>query len=248
MLTRTLSYFVAALLLLTFPPACSKKGNGGQTGQACELARISIQRTGTQTITLTYDEQGRIQAAETTDPGYPTTEKTYTYPGNMVIMNTSVSGKPGSADSVTLDSSGRVQTDHFTSLSGGSSYLLIYTFAGDQVQKLIEQDSSGTVISSETFTWTGGNLVSVTTAIGGTSFTNTYSYNSEPAAPGDYWSEYQLLNYPVPFIRTANRVTGISNINGTTTFRYAMDGTGKISKITASGANPETDSYQWSCR
>lgn len=247
MLKNNPSYLILGLLSLAASFSCKKKNNNaGQAVQSCELVKISLQTTSTRTITITYDAQGRMVTTETVSPGSPTTDKQYSYSGNMVIVKESVGGTPASIDSITLDS-GRIQSDHSVSLSGGSSFLLLYTFAGTEVQRLAEQDSTGTVISSEVFTWSAGNLVSVTTQTGGTTFTNTYSYNSQPSAAGDYWSEYQLITFPLPFIQTANLVTGVANNNGTTTFQYATDGTGKIVRIMESGVNPETDSYQWNC-
>jgi YD repeat-containing protein len=230
--------------------SCSKKSSG-PAKSSCELVTIKTNITGGggETATLTYDAQDRVIGIETVIPGSSTINKTFIYSGNTVIVNETLAGKPYSTDTITLNSSGQIQTDHNTYIAGGTSYLLTYTFSGTQVQKLVQQDPGGNVLAMETYTWSGGNLISTTSESGGTAFTANYSYNNLPAQTGDYWSEYQLVATPVAYIKTANMVTAITNPNETDTFFYSSDSTGKITGVSAMyGSSAETLSYQWSCQ
>ena len=89
-------------------------------------------------------------------------------------------------ESVTLNANGlasNVRTEN--NVAGTSWDNTLYEYSGTELIKSTYTNSAGDPVEISTFTWSGGNLTSITS---GSSTTTISYYTDKPAQPGDYFS------------------------------------------------------------
>lgn len=238
-----LSLPVIACLCVVMP-SCKKSG-GGSAASSCQIITIlDSSSSGNTTYNLTYNNNGKVSTIQNTSVSNPSTE-VFTYSGNNILITTTGAGNVFvSADSIVTNNAGLIT---FSQTVDASSDTTVYTFTYDGNNNLLKstyQYNSGT-ISTNTYTYTSGDL---TSSSDGTN-TTTYTYiNSKPSENGDYIHIFQLFNYGGQAIRTAHLIQGVTAGSTVDNFTYTFDSSGKITALTlTSGAVVETVSYQYQC-
>lgn len=228
----------------------------------CNISDVTVTGNGnpdTSFYHITYDREGRPARIQSSG-GNGSGTKTYTYADtDLVVIATG--GGSMTTDSVTLNSDGLMLVDvtRYSSTTGWQT--TYYAYNGTEVWVSNVCDNCETPPSeivtpnSWTYTWSNGNMTDMSqqaTAAG-----TLYSYNSSPAAIGDYFSITQLLFAPAPTIMTTNQVDEYSQKYATSTVTYSHYPNGRLSgmEVITSGpamfgyGAPDTVnySYQYQC-
>jgi hypothetical protein len=169
------------------------------------------------------------------------------YSGNTVIA---ISKETGGApyyqkQIITLNSNGlalnvRIEAD----IAGTNWTNDVYEYSGSEVIKNTSTNSAGGTPVIETYTWSGGNLITIKSDRSGT-VTLGY-YTDKAAQAGDYFSLSQLqAGYQI--LRNKNAVKSILSGSDIINFDYTIDADGKITSLIATGSSPYSYSYQYQC-
>lgn len=244
-----LTLLVPAFCVL-IAPSCKKKGT--PSASSCKIIGVRDNiGSNTSTISLTYDNEGRVATEQITSGGSPT-QKVFTYNGNTELITTT-NGSNTSTDSIVLNSDGLAEADYYS--TGSTQTQTTYTYSGNEAQTGVIQPVSGGVPAAAAtymYTWANGNLTVSDNTTSATAEVFTYD-TTAPSQPGDYWQMLQLTSYGYTFVRNTNLITGITSIsNGTTypfeKFTYTFDNSHKITQVISTyGATTETISYEYSC-
>lgn len=225
-------------LCLLLSLSCGKKGSS----PSCKLIEIvDAQGPGATTYDIRYNSTGQIATIQASgDSNY---SQTFTYSGNLIMINTTSASGAGS-DSIILNGNNLIAYSQSKD-PGGNITLDTYTYNGSGELLSSTAQVNGGAITTTTYTFSNSDLVS---SFDGTT-TTSYSYNTGKAfADGDPLKESQLLNSGGLYIKNTHLLSGIQ-IGGTMeTFTYTFDSDGKIIGVTkTSGPSIETFSDQYDC-
>ena len=147
-------------------------------------------------------QTGPISQVSHNYSGVSSVTKVYTYSGNTLYLAESSGGNLQSTDTVTLNSDGLMTSDtHFQVQGGGFNTVSTYTYSGVEIQSAVTKDLQGNTLGTETYSWSGGNMVGISGMFGGLTYSLTYTYNNEQTQNGDYWQLEQLVASAAPTIR-----------------------------------------------
>ncbi len=230
----------------------NSNNNNNNNTPVCRIT-LSISNPGSadadSTLT-TYNNDGslaKIQTIDETNSSAPT--YTYAHNGLSTIMTTTrPDGSVADRDSFVRNAAGYI-VYHRTYDDPASTAVwneTLYEYNGNEVQKTTDRSHTGTAISSTTYTWSGGNMVSTLTG----STTTTYEYYTDKAyATGDFLEQLfqsapgKLLANKNLFKRAAS---GSSEVASAT---YTMDGDGKITSMNFTfGSSTGRNDYTYTCK
>jgi hypothetical protein len=232
--------FVAAVLLAS---SCKKKVIPLPL-EYCNISEVAVTESGnpdTSFYHLTYNREGLLTGMQS-----GSNSRTYTYADTNLVVSTTGGGST-TTDSVTLNSQGLMLVDVTRYSSSTSWQTTYYSYSGTEVWVSNICDNCETppsqivTPSSWTYSWSNGDLQDMSQQI--TAAGTLYSYNSSPAAVGDYFSITQLLSAPAPTVVTTNQVDGISQKYATSTVTYSHYPNGRISGMTVITSGPAMFGY-----
>jgi hypothetical protein len=191
------------------------------------------------TFNLTYNSEGKLSSVT---EGKQTS--VYVYGGNTVIVNTTSDGLFYSKRIITLNTNGLASNSKTENDITGSDWDNIsYEYNGTEIIKSTFTVSAGGAPTIETYKWSGGNMVSLTS--GSTSTILEY-FTDKPSQSGDYFYFTQLIaGYNV--LKAKNALKSISTGSDITNFDYNFDADGKITSFVCTGGSSYTQTYQYQC-
>lgn len=194
--------------------------------------------SGSDVTTFTYNTDGKlssqINANET---------KKFSYVGNTIIITSTTDSKINSVITVSLNANGLASNAFVTDSNGTFQSNIAYEYNGIELSRSIQTTASGGNPDTVTYTWSGGNLVSID--FGSGILTSNYS-TDQPSQTGDVEDLGNLLQGFVTN-RSKNLVTS-NNFNGEIAiFNYTFDEQGKITAVNTVGRFPATFNYQYDC-
>jgi hypothetical protein len=188
---------------------------------------VSVVLGGTTSIeSYSYDEQGRIVLVTITQTGeFPGTETTtYSYSQNTVVAIVEFDGGGTMTTTYNLNADGYAVSD-----SDGSTYN--YNADGHMTSAIYPW-------RTETRTWSGGNMVSISYSDG--TPTDTYTYLTDKGDYRDYGKGWSGK-------RSKNLVSSVSNVNIGVNITYEFDAKGRVTKETHTdpGSNSMVYTYTY---
>jgi hypothetical protein len=213
----------------------------------CHISGVTVTVNGspdTSFYQLTYDSEGRIIGLQSSGAVGAST-KTYSYADTNLVVKTT-SGGVVMTDSITLSSLGLMLVDVNRISSSPNWLTTYYYYSGSEVTSASLWYNGQTPVAGDYYgyTWNDGNLENFIPQDGLTSTTSTsYSYNSSPAAVGDYFSITQLLSAPAPTVRTTDQVDQYFQNYGTSSVGYSQYPNGRISGMTIITSGPAAFGY-----
>jgi hypothetical protein len=174
-------YSLASTILLCQSMSCSKKGSSAASS-GCKIISAAVSgTTGTGSIDLTYNDDGKI-ASIVANLSTGTTTKSFTYTGNVVMVSTTTSGSAGvTTDSIVVNSDGLMLSD--ITRSPTDVAFLVYSYSGTEVTSETTQDNNNPVVTLN-YTYTNGDLNGLQD--------EAFAYNDKASEQGDY---FNLVNY-----------------------------------------------------
>lgn len=251
-------FFLLLVASIVVTPSCSKRSIPHLL-EFCNITTVTVVESGnpdTAVFYLAYDRAGRVTSIQS-GSGASAATRTYAYADTNAVVTTTGGGST-TTDSVTLNSDGLMLIDA-NSTSTSSNYLkTYYYYSGTEVVNASlwyngQVPGPGDYYE---YTWGSGNLQIFTPQGGATTTTSySYTYNSIPAAIGDYSFIMQLLYAPAPTVRNTDQVTAVRQYIYTTNVTYSHYANGRISGLTLittslGGDIPPdtlTYSYQYGC-
>jgi hypothetical protein len=213
----------------------------------CHISAITVTQSGspdTSFYQLSYDRDGRIIGLQSSGAVGSAT-KTYAYADTNLVVKTT-SGGTVVTDSITLNNLGLMLVDVNRINSSPNWLTTYYYYSGSEVTSASLWYNGQTPGAGDYYgyTWNDGNLDAFIPQAGLTSTTSTsYSYNSSPAAVGDYFSVTQLLSAPAPTVMATDQVDEYFQNYGTSTVGYSQDLNGRISGMTIITSGPAMFGY-----
>jgi len=211
---------------------------------SCKITTVAgtVTGGGSSLYTITYNADGRIS---TLTSGNSIT--TFSYNGNTIIENTTTGGAFASKETITNNAAGYATYTHTeTNAAGTVWYDQALEYNGTQLIKVTGTSSSSPNPSVSTYTWSAGNLTTVTA--GNTS--STLDYYTDKAAAGDYLELSELLQ-GIKIYNNKNAIKSITSPGSSvTSFVYDYNTDGKTSKVTISvgGVTSTVYSYGYTCK
>jgi hypothetical protein len=190
-------------------------------------------------LNMTYNAEGKLSAFNVN-----TIITTFAYSGNTIIADGTNGGAFSSKRIITLNANGLAANVKTETVAGGATwYNDAYEYSGTQLIKHTYTNSSNVTPEITTCTWSGGNLISVSTA----SSTSTLEYYADkPAQTGDYLDLIQLIQ-GFRIYKTKNAVKSILNSGSSiNNFSYNF-ADGKIVSVAVTGNTSMTYNYQYQC-
>jgi hypothetical protein len=240
------SLFVPIVATVLLAPSCKKRLP--LPLEFCNISDVTVTQNGnpdTSFYHLTYDRDGRPTSLQSSGSG-GSGSRTYKYADtNLVVITTG--GGSTTTDSVTLNSQGLMLVDVTRNSSSTGWQTTYYAYTGTEVWVSNVCDNCETPPSqivtpdSWTYTWSNGDMEDMSQQI--TAAGTLYSYNSSPAAVGDYFSITQLLSAPAPTVMTTNQVDEFSQKYATSTVTYSHYPNGRISGMTIITSGPAMFGY-----
>lgn len=229
------------LMAATFTAAFASCKKDDAPKPDCRIITVTQVPAGmNSTSNLTYNSDGKLSVVTT---GNETT--VYVYSGSIIIANSTISGIFNSKKTITLNANGlvsNVRTEQDETGAKWDNYVIEYN--GTEILKDTYTTSEGGAPSIETYTWSGGNLVTITA--GSTTTTLEY-YTDKPSQTGDYF-KYTQLTTGYEILRAKNALKAISNGSDITNFDYSFDTDGKIISMILTGASTVNYNYQYQCK
>ncbi len=222
-----LLHVVLASVIVLGSSSCEKEdespNNNAMVGVGESLRYVRTETTEGQTTTYTYDSQARIARSDYPDGSYAT----YSYAGSTLTY------KMFDAAGVEIDVfTGQVDANGRVLQYGEVGYVVTYSYNAQG--QLASQTADG---SSANYTYTGGNLVSVSSADG----TETFTYLTDKYETR-YTEGTSLLGFP-----SLNLVATRTSDGEVTTYTYEFDSQNRVTKETSSspsvGVNVTTYTY-----
>lgn len=223
--------------------------------ELCNIVTVTVVDKGnpdTAVFHLEYDRGGRVTRIQS-QSGAGTATRTYAYADTTIVV-TETSGGSSVTDSVTLNSDGLMLID-VNRTSTSSNYLTTYYYySGTEVVNASLWYNGQPPVAGDyyEYSWSLGNLQNFTPQGGLTTTTSYgYTYNSEPAAVGDYSFIMQLLNAPATTVRNTNQVISVQQFMTTTDVGYSHFANGRISGFTLTTSSllgdppPDTVTYSY---
>jgi len=205
----------------------------------CKIITMTPSGGGTLTYNFSYNSDGTLSTRS-----YGTYISTYSYSANTVIATTTNGGVFSSKEIITLNANGLASNVRTEDNVAGTIWAnTLFEYSGDELIKSTDTNSAGDPVDISTFTWSGGNLVSITS---GSSISTLAYYTDKPAQTGDYFSVIQLtFGYQIYRVKNAIKSSGEgSSINS---YSYSFDTDGKIASMTVTGNSTSTFNYQYQC-
>jgi hypothetical protein len=207
----------------------------------CKITVISITSGPVDIVyAIAYNEDG---SKNTVTTGNVVT--TFSYSGNTVIENETVAGAFSSKAIVTLNGAGFTVNRHTeTNPSGTVWQNLAYEYNGTELSKSTFS-SSALPTSVTTYTWTGGNVTSITA--NGSLSTLEY-YSDKLTIPGDYFQLAQILTSGTIY-KTRNALKSLTSGPIVVGFVYTYGADGKIGQLKmTSGGTESIYAYTYLCK
>lgn len=229
----------STIVLVTLIVTCIVSGCKKDSVVLKPTCRIITASGGSGQLNFSYDSEGRLAS---TSSGALTVSIAYN--GNTVITNTRKNDVFYEKKIITLNSNGlasnaRIETD----IAGTNWENYLYEYSGSEVIKQTYTTSADPMPVVSTLTWSGGNLVAITTP---TSTTTLDYYKDKTAQEGDYLLLQQLQSgYQI--LRNKNLVKSVLSGSNISSFDYAIDADGKITSMTLQGSSSGTYTYQHQC-
>jgi len=192
------------------------------------------------TYNLTYNSEGKLS---TVTAGDETT--VYVYSGSTIIENSTISGIFNSKKIITLNANGlaaNVRTEEDEAGAIWDNYVIEYN--GTEILKDTYTTSEEGGPSIETYTWSGGNLVTIRA---GTNTVTLEYYTDKPSQTGDYFN-YKQLTTGYESFRTKNALKTKSDGSYITNYDYSFDADGKIISMILTETSTVTYYYQYQCK
>jgi hypothetical protein len=208
---------------------------------SCKIITVTQVPAGMSSMyNLTYNSEGKLSTV--TDNKL---SSVFVYSGNTIVVNTTSSGGFFySKRIITLNTNGLASNSRTENdLTGDNWDNVTYEYNGTEVIKSTSTSSGGGAPYVETYIWSDGNMVSLTT--GSTTTTLEY-FTDKPTQDGDYFNITQLIaGYHV--LKGKNALKSISNGSDITNFDYNFDADGKITSFVSTGSSTYTQTYQYQC-
>ncbi|HEX7493884.1 MAG TPA: hypothetical protein VF346_06680 [Bacteroidales bacterium] len=227
--------FLMAVLIAAVLGSCKKDST---PKPICKIITATSSDVGTSAYNFSYNSDGTLNSSS-----HGSSLTTFSYSPNTIIETTTNGGAFGSKKTITLNANGlasNVRTEN--NVTGTSWNNTLYEYSGAELIKSTDSDSAGDPVDISTFTWSGGNLTSIT----GSSTETLAYYTDKPAQTGDYLSLIQLVfGYQIYRVKNAlkSSVSGSSNIS----FSYTYDADGKITSVSVVSISTTTLTYQYQC-
>ncbi len=226
---------IAVIITVAF--ASCKKDNPPKP--VCRIITITPSSGGALPYNLSYNTDGKLVTSS-----HGTSITTFSYSANTIIQSTTNGGVFGSKETITLNAYGlasNVRTE--TNVAGTIWSNTLYEYSGAELIKSTDTNSAGDPVDISTFTWSGGNIVSITS---GSSTSTLAYYTDKPAQTGDYFSLLQLL-FGFDIYRVKNAIKSSTDGSSATNISYTYDTDGKIASITVTGNGTSSINYQYQC-
>jgi hypothetical protein len=228
--------FLMAVLITAVLASCKKDST---PQPICRIITITPSGGGTLLYNLSYNSDGKLSTSS-----YGSNTTTFSYVGNTIIETTTNGGAFGSKKTVTLNANGlasNVKTEN--NVAGTVWDNTVYEYSGTELIKSTNTNSAGDPAGISTFTWSGGNMVSITS---GSSTSAISYYTDKPSQTGDYLSVLQLL-FGFDLYRVKNAIKSSVSGSSTTSYSYTFDTDGKITSVSVTGNSTTTLTYQYQC-
>jgi hypothetical protein len=227
---------IMAVLITAVAASCKKDST---PKPICRIITITPSGGGTSTYNLSYNSDGKLSTSS-----HGTVITTFSYSANTIIETTTNGGAFGSKKTITLNTNGlstNVRTEN--NVTGTLWDNTLYEYSGTELIKSTNTNSAGDPVDISSFTWNGGNLVSITS---GSSTSVIAYYTDKPAQTGDYFSLIQLT-FGFDIYRVKNAIKSSVSGSSTTSFIYSFDNDGKIASVSVTGNSTTTFNYQYQC-
>lgn len=249
---NTLKFFkrrFCVLVSMILFSACSDEGDATPddnevVGEFMNCRITLIERENFSDDVYTYNDDGRLIAFdggsrdyEYSYSGNTTTIKYYSY-GELQRTETVTNNDAGFAISIKAVYENGVTPTRFTNFEYDDN---------NQLVKKTVKDEGNTDEDHTVYQWLDGNMVAETDL--DDDDMTTYTYSSDPTQPAEWFNVINLDRGYVT-IRNKNRVSKITNPNGTTfSHSYNEDDNGRIEAVTISPSNssPYTKNYSYEC-
>lgn len=230
--SMTIIVMIASLI-----SACRKGDNKGldaSSNAVCKISRIIEHGTG-DTIIITYDNLGRIISFSGT-----TSTSIYSYSTNKTVINKMVDGDFFSRTTFNLNKEGLPTNARTEYDQTGSQWVnIVYEYQGNELSKSTTTSSDGNAPVQAKYTWSNGDMISVSDGNEVTAF----DYDiSQPHRNGDYLSALQLLSSGLDIIKPKHLVTSMDGIQ----FSYSFSSEKNILSLSTQTGNASFKIYDYS--
>jgi hypothetical protein len=225
---KILSGLIVTMSFILFITGC-KKDDPAAPQSTCKITSIV---TGGGAIAISYNTDGTIDSLSV-----GTAVISYSYSGNIITENTTVSGQFAGKVIVTVNSAGLATNVKSEYSEDGTQWdNEAYDYDGNQASKLTYTSSYGGSAEISTFQWSGGNLVSISDD---GDVTNVDYYTDKASQSGDYLSLSQLIQgYEV--FRNKNMIKSVTDGTDIINITYVFDNDGKVTSFTEDDGTDQT--------
>ena len=235
-MVKYLRIITVALLVTGILFSCKKDSTSAKSD--CRI--IASSRTGYDQVNFSYNSEGKLSSVSW---GPNTTYLVYS--GNTILASPSATGVAYYKNIITLNSNGLasdVRTETTNSTGPSTWDNSAYEYSGSELIKATQTSSGIGGRDITTYTWSGGNLITVASITGSV----TYSYYTDKPAQGDYLFISELQQ-GYSLIRNKNALKSLSSGSLILNFAYTYDADGKVTSITQTGSSSTTYTYQYQC-
>jgi hypothetical protein len=226
-------------VLITVALASCKKDDAIKT--SCKIiTAIQVPAGLSSTYSFTYNSEGKLSTIKDDK-----LTSVIVYGGNTIVVNTtSAGGFFHSKKIITLNTNGfasNCKTEN--DLTGDKWENDTFEYNGAELIKATSTTSDGGVPYIETYTWSGGNIVSITS---GSTISTLEYFKDKPSQDGDILNFNQLTaGYNI--VKVKNILKSVSAGSEITNFEYKFDADGKIASFVGIGSSTYTQTYQYQC-
>lgn len=194
---------------------------------------------GNPTYNFSYNSEGKLSSSI-----IGTSTNTFAYSGSTVIETATIGGVFSFKNIITLNANGMASNILTENDETGTDWFnQAFEYNDTELIKSTTTSSSGGAATISTITWSGGNMLTVTS---GSSTSTIEYYTDKPAQTGDYLSLAQLAaGYEI--YRTKNAIKSILTGSDISNFNYTFDADGKITSVAVIDASIVTYTYQFQC-
>ena len=233
---KTTMHLALLITLFAITFVSCKKDKADAPQRNCLITNIAV----ADNLIITYNNEDKIASMKV---GSSTT--TFLYSGNTVVKTTLNNGTFSSKSIITIganDFASNVRTE--TNMAGTNFFNRAYEYNGQELTKEIFTSSANNTVSTATYTYSGGNLVSSN----GNGMTTTYEYyDNQLSQKGDY---FDFLNLSVGYnvFKSKNSLKSIKTGNTIKSYEYIFDALRKIITLKESTASGATNyAFQYTC-
>lgn len=250
MISSTRLLLISSTLLILIMSCKKDTTNSSSSDNKCKMNTFNSGALSS-AVTINYDSQGRIiKTSGDLDPRTDNVYFSYTYSGNTITENMD-NPNPGQKYQIvnTLNSDELTIKRVYTGTN--ESEVVNFEYNGTQLSKAVQTTVKygDTDTYNYTYTWLGGNLVSVNeTSRYGTWVLNYSYYTDLPNRQGDYFFNNLYKNYSynlkeqsfldIRSVRNKNLLKGIIGDNNNLQLVYTFDNKNNISSISGTGVSP----------